>query len=1199
MAKIITSLSNSLGAIHNNLEGLNEGNFIHLTQIEKDKFDNIENGAEVNVNADWNSISGDSEILNKPTEFVPTSHTHNISDISGTKLEFNTSLIDGNFLFDGDIIPFDPLDYDLDDFTNVSADPFARTSELTSGITNLSYTPSTANGIVNSDTGTDATIPTVDFTNAGLLTPKEKQLLYNNSSTGITKFEGFSINIDTAKYNTGIIEGWFVDNTTNPNAPTKVFKSFPATTGNTLPNIATQNVTYVAVDINGIHQQSGIPFESELQRDWIPLGVIVHSNRTSINAINNQPVVLISPLNQLSDLMESIGFFNISGNVFTPNGVNLSINKSSGHVFKQGSNFINDNKDPHTLALTSLIAPSNLRYRTQIGTEFANTNVIDTGFYDLAGVRTAIPGTRWSIQRIYLFQSNLVRIQYGQATYTTQAEAIQAITAEAFVVEQNILENGLFRGLLIVREGATDLTDTSRALFIEASKFGSVAGLGSLSTTNLQQAYDNSITPEITTDSTLGAFTLKRGSALDTDNIFEGQNGAGVNTSSITGNGALTALTYNGFNPTTDLRNINTTSPLLGGGNLTADRTLSIQQATTSQSGFLSSTDWNTFNSKQTALGYTPENVANKQNSLAVDGTGIKYPTVDAINKKNYFVTPEDFGAVGDGVTNDIVAIQTAINSGKPVRLSAKIYFIASPIQMPFRSSISGLGELSRIKTTGNYNAFEITGGDCSIFSIGILGSGSGASNSGIYLDGLYPASSTKTNVYLHNLYINGFGNAGILFKNALNINYAPTCFASEITISGCQVGIDMQERAEYSSFSNCVLNQNSVGLKLSGGNNSFVGGQITKNGIGIHVVAGDNNGHTNMTGTAVNHNLTNSFKIENITNGYLVDGCMIYDGNILITGSNLVKFSNCDISIATFNTHTSNIELFDNKFISNPAFNFNLSSLGLSTVRFFNNTFVSGTIPAIAVSELKGNFSTTGSSTSTSFIKSGGTNSQFLKADGSIDSVSYFPLSGGNLSGSINITNLSVQGYYQARLSDTMGNGVFGGNSFSIRNGLTSEDLNFDVFNRTSSTWTTPLSILNGGSIKMNSLSGIGIRTVVADASGNLSAVASVDSRPYKVYTALLTQSGTSVPVATVLENTLGGTVVWTRTSNGIYVGTLAGVFTVNKTFTTNTFGSFSGFAQFSSSSVNTVNINTTNSSGTLTDGLLNGNSIEIRVYN
>jgi len=53
----------------------------------------------------------------------------------------------------------------------------------------------------------------------------------------------------------------------------------------------------------------------------------------------------------------------------------------------------------------------------------------------------------------------------------------------------------------------------------------------------------------------------------------------------------------------------------------------------------------------------------------------------------------------------------------------------------------------------------------------------------------------------------------------------------------------------------------------------------------------------------------------------------------------------------------------------------------------------------------------------------------------------------------------------------------------------------------------------------------------------------------PYKVYTALLTQSGTDAPVATVLQNTLGGTVVWTRFAQGIYYGTLAAAFPDNKT--------------------------------------------------
>jgi hypothetical protein len=51
------------------------------------------------------------------------------------------------------------------------------------------------------------------------------------------------------------------------------------------------------------------------------------------------------------------------------------------------------------------------------------------------------------------------------------------------------------------------------------------------------------------------------------------------------------------------------------------------------------------------------------------------------------------------------------------------------------------------------------------------------------------------------------------------------------------------------------------------------------------------------------------------------------------------------------------------------------------------------------------------------------------------------------------------------------------------------------------------------------------------------------------KVYRALLTQTGTDAPVATVRENTLGGTVVWTWNNNGEYDATLAGAFTVNAT--------------------------------------------------
>lgn len=64
-----------------------------------------------------------------------------------------------------------------------------------------------------------------------------------------------------------------------------------------------------------------------------------------------------------------------------------------------------------------------------------------------------------------------------------------------------------------------------------------------------------------------------------------------------------------GFTPVTDTRTISTTAPLSGGGDLSANRTLSISQASTSTDGFLTSTNWNTFNNKFTLPALTSGSV--------------------------------------------------------------------------------------------------------------------------------------------------------------------------------------------------------------------------------------------------------------------------------------------------------------------------------------------------------------------------------------------------------------------------------------------------------------------------------------------------------------------------------------------------------------------------------------------------------------
>jgi hypothetical protein len=119
------------------------------------------------------------------------------------------------------------------------------------------------------------------------------------------------------------------------------------------------------------------------------------------------------------------------------------------------------------------------------------------------------------------------------------ADAIIGIDNDPFVTETNISENGIVRALLVIRGGTTDLTDTSRVKFITIGKFGSTTGIAGQSTTSLQGAYNNSTEPEITTNSTSGAISLRNGAGANTVSVLDIQNSGGTITKSINGNGLI------------------------------------------------------------------------------------------------------------------------------------------------------------------------------------------------------------------------------------------------------------------------------------------------------------------------------------------------------------------------------------------------------------------------------------------------------------------------------------------------------------------------------------------------------------------------------------------------------------------------------------------------------------------------------------
>jgi len=313
-------------------------------------------------------------------------------------------------------------------------------------------------------------------------------------STGLLSGGTLSINAgDNTKFDVAAAVVGYTDYSTNPAQPTRTVATYGPTSANSVPSLAVI-ATYVGIQTPGstLTTQSS-PFTATQRRTIVPLGAVI-SNGTNLIAVNNLPDVMRAGINQIQDLMAAIGPMNLSGNVISANGANLNINKSSGIVFKQGSNFTNDPNNPHGLSLAGLTAAS-FQYRLSTGTSFATTTSVDPNNYEspLGTLAAISPANRWTIQRFTVFTSNLIRVQYGQHLYGSMAEAEAQLSTESFVTEQNIADNGILLCYLIVQQGTTDLSNTTKAKFIPASKFGGPVGTGGTSITNTDALPEGSV----------------------------------------------------------------------------------------------------------------------------------------------------------------------------------------------------------------------------------------------------------------------------------------------------------------------------------------------------------------------------------------------------------------------------------------------------------------------------------------------------------------------------------------------------------------------------------------------------------------------------------------------------------------------------------------------------------------------------------
>lgn len=326
--------------------------------------------------------------------------------------------------------------------------------------------------------------------------------------------------------------------------------------------------------------------------------------------------------------------------------------------------------------------------------------------------------------------------------------------------------------------------------------------------------------------------------------------------------------------------------------------------------------------------------------------------STDALNllsKQNTYVTPEQYGAIGDGVTDDSAPMQNAISSGKMVLLGAKTYLLNSTITVANPVKIFGAGNLSVLKTTQNLPVLNITSNLVTLKDFKILGNGRGTSTNyattrplqnGIKIDGAYYNNTVE------NIIFDSLGNAGIYGAN--NQNGVSTDVTSSINVNSCfffnsLFGINFDTLFEYNLVYNSVFKNNETGIVIKGGNNPMIGGHVLNNRTGVSVISGSNDSHSTLSSVTINHNIEHGISVGAIVNGFTFSNCVVFFNDISLISSNGVLidgglFKN-NASLVFTNTESTTFQ--NVKFMSTSI---PTTFSGNTNLRFFNNSYPLGT---------------------------------------------------------------------------------------------------------------------------------------------------------------------------------------------------------------------------------------------------------------
>lgn len=279
-------------------------------------------------------------------------------------------------------------------------------------------------------------------------------------------------------------------------------------------------------------------------------------------------------------------------------------------------------------------------------------------------------------------------------------------------------------------------------------------------------------------------------------------------------------------------------------------------------------------------------------------------------------INVKDYGAVGDGTTDDTAAIQAALDSGRRVDFGEKgnIYPVSAPLSVQSGTVITGAFATIKQLTALTYIFNVDLKTDISISGITFLGLGTdyAESDANPYATAVYTNSGTIGLTIFNNKFTN-FGYAGIRLREATNVNiYNNEIISLTVPVAGVS-GRGYGVLVDY-GCSNVTLQGNKIskggqGFRIESCSELVVSGNTISGIVGQH-------------GIYMGSDMQNCLVSDNVINGTALQGIKLQTQNSSIKNDNISITGNVitgtgDAGIAVLNSAGGTLQPVQNHNIN------------------------------------------------------------------------------------------------------------------------------------------------------------------------------------------------------------------------------------------------------------------------------------------